>query len=126
MRDFPDWTSLLEGFWNDLSLKNFYGEFNNIRTKIAKVHSNYSEKEVDHYANIKMGSIIEEKYNEAFNSESVKIEGFSTKDAFRTKISPFKKSISERFKNYELKKEMLEEYHFFKKMLLKTQIILNT
>ncbi|MEH7463884.1 SIR2 family protein [Bacillus thuringiensis] len=126
LSNFPDWTSLLEGFWNDLSLNNFYGEFNNIRTKIAKEHSDYSEKELDHYANIKMGSIIEEKYNEAFNSESVKIEGFSTKDAFRTKISPFKKSISEKFKKYELKKEMLEEYHFFKKMLLKTQIVLTT
>ncbi|MHC8667939.1 SIR2 family protein [Bacillus cereus] len=126
LNNFPDWTSLLEEFWNELKLGNFYGEFNNIRTKIEKENSGYSEKEVEHYANIKMGSIVEEKYNESFNNESIKIEGFSTKDAYCTKISPFKKAISERFKKYHLKEEMLEEYQTFKKMLLKTQIVLTT
>ncbi|PDY07904.1 hypothetical protein COM83_34095, partial [Bacillus cereus] len=60
LNNFPDWTSLLEEFWNELKLGNFYGEFNNIRTKIEKENSGYSEKEVEHYANIKMGSIVEE------------------------------------------------------------------
>lgn len=126
LKDFPDWTRLLEEFWIDLGYDNFYGEFNNIRNEISNFHPEYSEKELDHYSNIKMGTILEEEYNKAFNSQKVKLANFTPKDAYETKISPFKKAITERFETYTLKSEMEKEFLAFKKMLLKTQIILTT
>lgn len=126
LSDFPDWTSLLEEFWTSLGLKNFYGEYNNVRDELRRVHPEYSEKEINHYSNITMGSIIEEQYNRAFNAEAIKLERFTPKDAFETGISPFKKAISERFKKYTFRDGIESEYKAFKRMLLKTQIILTT
>ncbi|MGK9250822.1 SIR2 family protein [Paenibacillus humicus] len=126
LESFPDWTRLLEEFWDQVGLDNFYGTFNNIRDDISRANLNFTDKEVDHYSNIKMGSILEEQYNQAFNAGKVKLDFFSQKDAFRSKISPFKKAISERFKRYSLKPLMEHEYESFQKMLLKTQIILTT
>lgn len=124
--NFPDWTSLLEEFWNQLNLQNFFGEFNNIRDEIHLKNPHYTEKEIDHYSNIKMGSTLESRYNREFNRGNVTIEGFTPEEAFRTKISPFKKAICERFKKYNLKQDISNEYIAFIKMLLKTQIILTT
>ncbi|MET3194108.1 SIR2 family protein [Gottfriedia sp. OAE603] len=124
--NFPDWTSLLEGFWVGLGLTNFYGEFNNIRVEISKSQPEYTDKEIDYYSNIKMGTLIEEKFNWAFNNGEVVIKEFTPKDAFRSKISPFKKAISNQFLTYKIKEEKLQEFEVFKRMLLKTQIILTT
>jgi hypothetical protein len=124
--DFPDWTSLLEEFWEGLGFSNFYGEFNNLHDLIRKENSNLSDREIEHEANIRMGSLIEDKYNQAFNNDIVQITGFTPKDAYKNNISPFKKAISERFKNYVIKDGNEEELDVFKKMLLKTQIILTT
>lgn len=126
LNNFPDWTSLLEEFWLKLGMKNFYGHYNIIRDDIKKNNPAYSDKEINHYSNIKMGSLLEDHFNTAFNAEQITIDNFSTEDAFRSGISPFKKAISERFKNYAFKEEMDAEYTAFKKMLLKTQIILST
>ncbi|MGM0903044.1 MAG: SIR2 family protein [Bacillota bacterium] len=126
LKAFPDWTSLLEEFATEIGIKNFYGEFNNLIDEIKNEHPEYTQKEIDHYSNIRMGSIVEAAYNKAFNDEKVKIEGFSARDAFNAKISPFKKAVAGRFSSYQLKDSSLEELDAFKKMLLKTQIILTT
>lgn len=124
--DFPDWTGLLEEFWEEIGLTNFYGEFNKLIDKVKNENPNFTDKELEHHSNILMGSLIEEKYNEAFNNEIVHIEGFNVRDAFITKVSPFKKAISVRFSDYNIKNEMKSEIVEFKKMLLKTQVILTT
>ncbi|MNW46928.1 hypothetical protein D3C74_242430 [compost metagenome] len=124
--NFPDWTSLLEEFWTDLELDNFYGEYNNVRDELRKSHPSYTDKEIDHYSNIIMGSMLEENFNKAFNNQTISIEGFSPKEAFRTGISPFKKAISDRFKKYNKREGIDDEFNAFRKMLLKTQIILTT
>lgn len=124
--NFPDWTTLLKEFWESLGLENFYGEMNSIRDHISEEKPNYTEKELEHYTNIRMGTLLETNYNRAFNSELIKIKDFSVEEAFNSKISPFKKAISERFRTYSLRDGVEEEYKFFKKMLSKTQIILTT
>lgn len=126
LESFPDWTGLLESFWTDLGLDNFYGNFNNIRDEIGEQSPGLNDKEIDHYANIKMGTMIENTYNKAFNSGEVTIKNFTAKDAFYSKISPFKKAISEKFSGYVIKDEMQDEYQLFINMLVKTQIILTT
>jgi hypothetical protein len=124
--DFPDWTSLLEEFWEHIGFENFYGKLNNISDQLAKENPNYTEKELNHYCNIKVGSMVESQYNLAFNEGKVAIKDFSPKDAHRTKVSPFKKAISKRFGEYNIKGTFHNEYITFKKMLSKTQIILTT
>src|SRR5699024_1766936 len=86
----------------------------------------YDERELDHYSNVKIGEVLEDEFNRAFNSGEVKINQFSTKDAFESKVSLFKMAIAKRFGYYQLKKGMEQEYQSFKKMLIKTQIILTT
>ncbi|QDX92085.1 hypothetical protein EEL30_06700 [Brevibacillus laterosporus] len=124
--NYPDWTSLLESFWLEMGLQNFYGELNNLRDSIEKENPSYNVKEIDFYTNIKMGTLIEEKYNKAFNEGKISIADFTPKDAYKTKIQPLKKAIASKFSEYQLKDTMLEEYRFFQKMLLKAQIILTT
>ncbi|WP_157272628.1 SIR2 family protein [Paenibacillus daejeonensis] len=126
LNDFPDWTTLLEDFWKELGLSNFFGEFNKVRDSIGKENPHYSDKELNHYSNIRMGSILEENYNGAFNDGKVSIPNFSARDAYYSRISPFKKAISEKFKMYTFKNGVEEEYSSFQKMLLKAQIILST
>lgn len=124
--NFPDWDGLLAEFWKMIGLENYYGNFNIIRDEISKEHPEYTETELDHYSNIKIGSIIERKFNHAFNKGKITIDDFSSKDAHDTKISPFKKAISERFNKYNFIEGVDKELELFKKMLLKTQIILTT
>lgn len=126
LENFPDWTGLLEEYWLLLGFENFYGEYNTIRDEIAAEHPDYKEKEIVHYSNIKMGTILEKNYNKAFNKNEVQIEGFTPKDAYESRISPFKKAITNRFSNYTIRTSLDEELNAFKKMLLKTQIILTT
>ncbi|WP_339063543.1 SIR2 family protein [Tepidibacillus marianensis] len=126
LNNFPDWTSLLEEFWKQAGLTNFYGELNNLRDQIKNDNGNYTEKEIEHFSNIRIGSILEDHFNRSFNNETIEINGFTTKNAYETKISPFKKAISERFKYYSLKEGVDKELSAFKKMLMKTQIILTT
>lgn len=124
--DFPDWTELLKEFWDASGLENFYGEFNMLRDSIEKNNPSLNEKEIDHFANIKMGTKIETYYNKEFYKEKITIKNFSQSEAFKTRISPFKKAISERFNKYSLINTNSDELISFKKMLLKTQIILTT
>ncbi|KAA0563681.1 hypothetical protein F0342_12820 [Bacillus sp. CH30_1T] len=126
LENFPDWTSLLEEYWTGMGLSNFYGEFNNLIDQLRKTKPSLSEKELEHFSNISMGSLIERKYNATFNAGQVHIPNFTPKDAFKMKVSPFKKALSERFKAYKFKDEMDHEYQAFKRMLLKTQIMLTT
>src|SRR5690625_1332507 len=124
--DFPNWQTLLEEFWTEAGLANFYGHYNNLRDQVKKDNPTYDERELDHYSNVKIGEVLEDEFNRAFNSGGVKINQFSTKDAFESKVSPFKMAIAKRFGYYQLKKGMEQEYQSFKKMLIKTQIILTT
>lgn len=124
--DFPDWNGLLEDFWEIVGLDNFYGMLNNIKNDIAKENPHFIDNEVDHHSYMEIGSIIEEKYNRNFNDGKITIDNFSPKNAYDSRISPFKIAISRRFKSYKHKSGTDTELESFKNMLLKTQIILTT
>jgi len=127
LRNFPNWRGLLEYLWN-LTAKqsDFYAFLNRTRSDIEKENKDLKQPELDYLTNIKVGTILEEKINELFYQEKIKIDNFSQKEAFEKKISPFKKVLSNKFLKYEFKEEMLDEFEYFKKMLIKTQIILTT
>ncbi|WP_246218542.1 SIR2 family protein [Litoribacterium kuwaitense] len=126
LENFPDWTGLLHEFWESIGLENFYGSLNNLWDELSQANPSLGERELAHYANIKTGSYLEKQYNKAFNNKLITIDGFSTTDAHRTRISPFKKAIANRFNQYKIKSDMQHEYKSFVKMLMKTQIVLTT
>ncbi|WP_234028598.1 SIR2 family protein [Lentibacillus sp. Marseille-P4043] len=126
LHNFPNWHNLLAEFWGETGLTNFYGYYNNLKDKLKTENPKYDERELAHYANVRIGKVLETEFNQAFNSESIKINRFSPKDAYETKMSPFKVAIARRFGNYKFKEHMKNEYNSFKKMLVKTQIILTT
>lgn len=126
LRDFPNWHHLLGEFWDKVGLSNFYGHYNNLRDKIKSENPKYDERELDHYSNIGIGEQLEDGFNKSFNSGEIVIDGFSPKDAYKSKLSPFKVAIAKRFNNYTFREDMQGEYDSFKKMLVKTQIILTT
>lgn len=126
LNDFPNWQLLLEEFWNKANLSNFYGYYNNLRDRIKEEKPLYDERELDHYSNIKIGEILETKFNQEFNNGNIEINQFTPRNAYTLKVSPFKVAIAKRFGSYQLKPEMEYEYESFKKMLIKSQIILTT
>lgn len=114
------------GILGKSNLHNFYGELNNTRSQIESDFPLLSEIEVDHEAYIQVGAMLELEYNKQFNNGVITIDNFTQQDAFKSKLSPFKKAISNRFDYYSIKEDYKEEYKSFVRMLLKTQIILTT
>ncbi|WJP99235.1 SIR2 family protein [Geobacillus stearothermophilus] len=127
LKNSPNWRGLLEDLWSLTKEKSdFYAFLNRTRSDIEKENKNLKQPELDYLTNIRVGTILEEKINELFYHEKINIDDFSQREAFEKKISPFKKVLSNKFLKYEFKEEMLDEFEYFKKMLIKTQIILTT
>ncbi|MEC0234476.1 SIR2 family protein [Paenibacillus kribbensis] len=126
LNDFPDWPTLLEEFWKKAGMQNFYGELNNVLSQVRIEHPEFNEREVEHEAYIQIGATLEGIFNKRFNDEDILIEGFTPHESFRTKLSPLKKAVANRFLSYYLREGKEKEYESFVKMIRKTQIILTT
>ncbi|WP_027086053.1 SIR2 family protein [Cohnella panacarvi] len=123
---FPGWNELLKEFWDDLNTsKDFYGFLNNLRREIEE-RGIISEYDLDYQTNIAAGSEIEVLYNEKFFREETVIPGFDQEKAYKTRWSPFKVALSNRFSLYQIKQGMTEEYKLFKAFINKTQIVITT
>lgn len=124
---FQSWEGLLERFWLEVEQDiDFYGQLNILRDDLKRQAAILHKKDIDYYSNLKMSSMIEEKFNRKFNEGKIKIEGFSTKDVGLTGISPFKMGISNALKDYSILPEMEEEVNLFKKAITKSQIMITT
>lgn len=127
LENFPSWVSLLEHFWNEIGeTTDFYGQYNILNSAISKENPRASKIEVEYLTNIKISSLINQKFEEKFNRGSIKIEGFTTKDAHESKINPFKMNVINKFSSYKIKESLTTELNLFKKALLKSQIIITT
>ncbi|MBY0202014.1 SIR2 family protein [Paenibacillus cucumis (ex Kampfer et al. 2016)] len=126
LNDFPDWPTLLAEFWVKAGMQNFYGELNNVLSRVKSEYPEFNDREVEHEAYIQIGATLETIFNQRFNDGEILIEGFTPHDSFKTKLSPFKKAVANRFLSYSLRDGMEVEYESFVKMIRKTQIILTT
>ncbi|OFK82938.1 hypothetical protein HMPREF2799_05975 [Staphylococcus sp. HMSC057A02] len=122
----PSWIDLLEECWKKAGKNNFFGELSKLKSEIKKINPNYNEFEVQHEVNINIAQIIEDEFDRKFYDNELKIDGFSSKEAYQTEITPFKKFLANKFNRINLKEDMKQEYDIFKKMLIKSQIILTT
>ncbi len=119
----PDWISLLKIFWDKLEFEeDFYGKLNELRNNMDID----DEIEKNFCVNIKIASLIEERYNLLFNRGIIQLANFTTEDAYKTGISPFKVAVSDLLKMYKEKEEKQEEIQSFNKLVKKAQIIITT
>ncbi len=127
LENYPSWHELLEMLWGKIEERNFYSYLNELRNEIKEKHEEQIEEdELDFIVNVEVASKIEKKINYDYNKEKITIEGITPKEVYEGKLSPFKSLISNNFSDYKLKEGIENEYEEFKKMLIKTQIILTT
>ena len=120
---YPSWEELLEEFWKKIGKDNFYGYLNQIRESMI-YSGNATNTDFD--INIKVASEIEKAFKEKFYKGEIQVEGLTQKEAYKNTISPFKKALANRFSKYQVKESFSEELYWFRKMLLKSQMILTT
>lgn len=120
---YPSWEELLEEFWRKAEQENFYGFLNKERDKIGDLSSRIDQ---DFEINVNVASEIEKIINMKFYNGDIEIEGLTQKEAYKNDLSPFKKALANRFSKYQIKDSYLEELAHFRKMLVKSQMILTT
>lgn len=125
--EYPGWEELLEEFWKKTRNDNFFGYLNELKENILnqKTYSNEND-DVSFEVNSEVASYIEIEFNKKFNAGEISIDGLTQKDAYKNELSPFKKSLSNRFSKYQIKESMKEELKIFGKMLLNSQMIITT
>jgi len=125
LSDYPSWEDLLKVLWiESKSSGDFYGYLNRIRKNVED--NGIATDEISFHTNVMVAGELENKINTLFFDEKLNIEDFSQETAFKSKLSPFKKILSNIFKNYTIKVDMKEEFEQFQQMLNKAQIILTT
>lgn len=127
LENFPDWKSLINELWEKSGMEaDFFGLYNNLHKSTAMQHPELNNSEINGKVNAIIGSKIHDKFNTAFNLGTINVDGFTPKDQFDTGISPFKKEISNRFKNYTIKEPMEEEAALFHKIIKKAAVSITT
>ncbi|PHD57686.1 SIR2 family protein [Bacillus wiedmannii] len=127
LQNYPSWLDLLEEFWNIVEPEEgFFETLNKINYDLKQQNNYEDECDLEYDTNIAISTLIEKKYTKKFFNSEITINDFSAKDAYFTKISPFKQALSNRFSEYEIKPEMQEEIDLFREVLNKSQIVLTT
>ncbi len=124
LKDFPNWTSLLETFWNQIGEKrNFFGFIH----QLTKKYKDENAITQDFLANVEAASYIQQKFDDLFFEEKIFVKDLTLKNAQESRISPFKKEISNLLSNYELRDDINEgEFQFFVQMIEKAKMIITT
>ncbi len=126
LKSYPNWEELLESLWNEVDNSDFYSHLNILKNDIIEKNPQMDTGEIDFLVNIKVAGEIEKKVNEDFHHGKIKIENLTSKDVYKNNLSPFKKLLAMKFSSYEIETKVMNEFEDFKKMLVKTQIILTT
>jgi len=125
LKNFPTWSSLLQEYWEQIDEPNSIFQFMR-ELERSEIPKEISDSEKEFLINVKTASYIQEKFDDLFYSGRISLSGLTDRDAYSKKISPFKYSIANRFVNYEIKPEMLEEIEEYKNFLSKAKVIVTT
>lgn len=125
LKNFPTWTALLQEYWEEIGKKD------NIYQFMRKLEQTQELKDADNdkkefLINVKTAEHIKEEYDDLFYDGTISLQGLTHETAYRNGISPFNYSIAQRFSNYEIKEEMLDEIEEYKKFLSKAKVIVTT
>ncbi len=126
----PTWDNLLNKIWDEANIsQSYWSRYNQLKDKYTKenLHSTSAiGNEINFYVYTHLADELEEKYNQAFFDETVKISTLTPKEAHDKNISPFKKRISTIFSELEIRPEFKAEIKAFFEMLKKARIIITT
>ncbi|MEN2327547.1 SIR2 family protein [Lacticaseibacillus paracasei] len=124
LSNFPSWTELLEEYWDKIDEEeDIYSFLHNQNMK----DDSLSRPEQDFRANIAAATHIQKLFDSSFFQGKLEVKGLTKKFAQSSRISPFKWSISDRFKKLELKKNVnTNELMLFREMLAKAKMIITT
>lgn len=120
---YPCWEELLEELWSKTGNSNFYGYLS--QKKDETLEKGVAEN-IDFEVNIEVASEIEKTFNHEFYKDNIVVEGLTQKDSYKSGLSPFKKQLANRFSKYQVKESYAKELELFRKMLIKSQMILTT
>jgi hypothetical protein len=127
LNNFPGWEELLESYWIQMGKTlNFYSYLSTISNEIREQYPDISENRLNYLTNIRAAQTIETDFNQLYFQEKITVPNLNVKEAYQQKLSPFKKSISEKFSNYDLVAGITDEIELFKVLIRKAQIIVTT
>ncbi|UGW84615.1 SIR2 family protein [Bacillus velezensis] len=127
LENFPKWEELLKEYWDLLENEsNFYSYLSKLSTNIQKQDPGLPKNKITYLTNIKAAQKIEIQFKELFYDEIIKVPNLDIQTAYQNDISPFKQSIAERFKSYDIKEGLQPEIELFKQFIRKAQIIVTT
>ncbi|WP_063697008.1 SIR2 family protein [Pediococcus inopinatus] len=124
LQNFPNWNSLLEEYWEQINEnQNFYSF---LHSQIQK-HPDDDKTTQDFYANVNAASYIQKKFDDLFYKEQLKVSGLTLQQAQQNRVSPFKQSIANRLKRYQLLDNVdMDELNGFIHILEKAKMIVTT
>lgn len=127
-KNFPSWLELLKHLWSRThkTEEDMYSAMYEIRSNIISMSPGLTENEIDFRTNTKLAKNIEDTFNLGFAKNNITINDFSVKDAYETKISPFRKEIANYLINSEFNDEKTNERNQFKNLLFKARAIFTT
>lgn len=127
LQNFPTWNELLKDYWQQIGEEdNFYSHLRQIKSITNQDNPNASDDEKEFIANTTIASYIEEKYDNMFYSEKIKVDGLNIDTAYTNNISPFKFDLANRFKKLEFKENIKEELESYTRFLSKARVIITT
>lgn len=124
LKDFPTWEELLKEYWDLIGeSENFYSYLRNLKSDMDE---SLTEEEKDFLANARIASYINDKFEDLFYKEEIKLESLTIDQAYKQKMSPFKHELANKFKTYEFKEGIEEELQSYKAFLSKARVIVTT
>ena len=124
----PTWVDLLDEYWKKLNLTGtLYKYLYETEKEVTKEKSNLEITDLDFIAYTRAASYIEQKFNDEFFNEKIKLKNLSLKQAQANHYSPFKFDLANKFKSLSLRKDIDEkELILFSKVLQKSRVIVTT
>lgn len=99
----PTWDNLLNKIWDEANIsQSYWSRYNQLKDKYTKenLHSTSAiGNEINFYVYTHLADELEEKYNQAFFDETVKISTLTPKEAHDKNISPLKNELVQYFLN---------------------------
>lgn len=113
----PTWDSLLRQIWDEVKIdQSYFSRYNQLSEKYQNSFQTYTH----------LADELEQKYDQAFFDEKIKIDGLTPEEAHYNDVSPFRKRIASIFSNLEPRDGVDTEVTLLFDMLKKARLVVTT
>lgn len=113
----PTWDSLLRQIWDESKTdQSYFSRYNRLSKKYQNAFQTYTH----------LADELEQKYDQAFFDEELKIDGLTPEEAHYNGVSPFRKRIASIFSNLEPRDGVDTEVTLLFDMLKKARLVVTT